>query len=161
MDAVVDFLRRLPDEIRRVGGSLPLRAGLLLLALLLNLGFYLPSLPEGTPGAGVPGLDKVVHLVVFGLTVFAAGRLLAPRRRFPMGWVVVVAIAHALLIELLQWVALPQRSGDLGDVLFDVLGIALGAGLWIGERYRRRTAEAAELDPQEDPLPESIENGVR
>lgn len=152
MDAVVDFLRRLPAEIHRVGGSLPLRAGLLLLALLMNIGFYLPSLPEGTPGAGVPGLDKVVHLVVFALTVFAAGWLLAPRRRFPMGWVVIVAIAHALLIELIQWVALPQRSGDAGDLLFDVVGIALGVGLWIGARIRRRRTEADEVPAPEEPV---------
>lgn len=145
MDAVVDFLRRLPHEIDRVGGSLGGRAGLLVLAVLLNIGFYLPSLPEGTPGAGVPGIDKLVHLLVFALTVFAAGWLLAPRKRFPMGWVVIVAVVHALLIELVQLVALPQRSGDGVDILFDVLGIALGLGLWIGVRLRRRPS-APELE---------------
>jgi len=141
MDAVVDFLRRLPAQIVAAGGSLPARAGVLLLALVLNVGFYLPSLPEGTPGEGVPGLDKVVHVLVFALTVWATGRLLAPMRRFPMGWVVLVALAHALLIELIQLLVLPQRSGDWADVLFDVLGIALGTGLWILERGRARRAE--------------------
>lgn len=163
MDAVVDFLRRLPDEISRVGGSLVWRAGLLALAVLLNIGFYLPSLPAGTPGSGVPGMDKAVHLLVFALTVFAAGRLLAPRRRFPMGWVVIVAIAHALLIELVQLVALPQRSGDGIDILFDVIGIALGLGLWIGERVRRNStapeleAEAG-LEPGPDVEPEPVDH---
>lgn len=151
MDAVVDFLRRLPDEIGRVGGSVARRAGLLAVALLLNIGFYLPSLPEGTPGAGVPGMDKAVHLLVFALTVFAAGRLLAPRKRFPMGWVVLVALAHALLIELVQ-LALPQRSTEGADVMFDVIGIALGFGLWLGERLRRRTI-AAEPEEEPEPLP--------
>ena len=136
MDAAVDLLRRLPDEIDRAGGSLVRRAGLLAIALLLNLGFYLPSLPQGTPGAGLPGIDKAVHLLVFALTVFAAGRLLAPQRRFPMGWVVVLACAHAVLIELVQ-LALPQRSADLGDVVFDLLGVALGLVLWLGERRRQ------------------------
>jgi len=149
MDAVVDFLRRLPDEIRAVGGSLVWRAGLLALAVLLNIGFYLPSLPEGTPGVGAPGLDKLVHLLVFALTVFAAGRLLAPRKRFPMGWIVIVAIAHALLIELVQLVVLPQRSGDALDVLFDAIGVALGIGLWIGERLRRGSL-GPELDPSSE-----------
>lgn len=138
MDAVVDFLRRLPAEIGRVGGSLPWRVGLLMLALLLNVGFYLPSLPDGMPGAGVPGLDKAVHLLVFAVTVFAAGRLLAPCKRFPIGWVVIVALAHALLIELVQLVALSQRSGDGMDLLFDVVGIALGVAAWAGERRSRR-----------------------
>ncbi|MGO1408499.1 MAG: VanZ family protein [Brachybacterium sp.] len=152
MDAVADFLRRLPDEISRVGGSLVRRAGLLALAVLLNIGFYLPSLPEGTPGAGVPGLDKAVHLLLFALTVFAAGRLLAPRKRFPMGWVVIIALVHALLIELVQLVALPQRSGDGLDILFDVIGIALGIGLWTGERLRR-SSFVPELETAAEPEP--------
>lgn len=134
MDAVVAHLRRLPDEIALAGGSLPWRAGLLLLALAANIGFYLPSLPSGTPGTALPGVDKAVHLLVFALTVFAAGRLLAPRRRFPIGWVALVALAHALLIELVQLLVLPQRSGDAADLLFGVLGIALGVAAWAGER---------------------------
>lgn len=141
MDAVVDFLRRLPAQNAAAGGSLPARAAVLLLALVLNVGFYLPSLPAGTPGQGVPGVDKLVHLLVFALTVWAAGRLLAPVRRFPMGWVVLVALAHALLVELVQLLVLPQRSGDWADVLLDVLGIALGTGLWVLERGRARRGE--------------------
>jgi VanZ family protein len=150
MDAVAEYLSRLPHEVRRVGGSLPWRIGALVLALVLNIGFYLPSIPGSVPGAGIPGVDKVVHLVVFALTVWAAGRLLAPRRRFPMGWVVVVAFVHALLIELIQLVLLPQRGAEGADVLVDVIGIALGVGLWIGERLRRRRAELEEPEFEED-----------
>ena len=142
MDAVVEFLRRLPSEIRRVGGSVPWRLALLALTLAANIGFYLPSLPEGTPGLGVPGLDKAVHLLVFAATVFAAGRVLAPRKRFPIGWVVIAALVHALLIELIQLVALAERSGDLLDLLFDVVGIALGVAAWAGERMLRRDSAA-------------------
>ncbi|MGO1225590.1 MAG: VanZ family protein [Brachybacterium sp.] len=151
MDVAVDFIRRLPSEIRRVGGSLVWRLGLLALALLLNIGFYLPSLPEGTPGTDMPGLDKAVHLLVFALTVFAAGRVLAPRKRFPMGWVVIVALAHAVLIELVQLVAMPARSGDAADVLFDVVGIALGLAVWVGERVLRRAAAQHQVDPEDEP----------
>ncbi|MGP9538938.1 VanZ family protein [Brachybacterium sp. AOP43-C2-M15] len=161
MDAVVEFLHRLPSEIRRVDGSVPRRVGLLALALLLNIGFYLPALPAGTPGEGVPGIDKAVHLLVFALTVFAVGRVLAPRRRFPMGWVVIAALAHAVLIELVQLVALPQRSGDGADILFDAVGIALGVALWIGERVLRRTAAIRRADPEDDPLPRPLEHEVR
>ncbi|HJG90853.1 MAG TPA: VanZ family protein [Brachybacterium massiliense] len=142
MDAVVEFLHRLPSEIRRVGGSVPWRLALLALTLAANIGFYLPSLPEGTPGLGVPGLDKAVHLLVFAATVFAAGRVLAPRKRFPIGWVVIAALVHALLIELIQLVALAERSGDLLDLLFDVVGIALGVTAWAGERMLRRDSAA-------------------
>src|SRR5690625_3702981 len=86
MDAIAAFLSRLPDEIRHAGGSVPLRLLVLGVALVLNLGFYLPRV-SGVPGAGVPGADKIAHVVVFALTVWAAGRVLAPLSRFPMGWV--------------------------------------------------------------------------
>ena len=148
MDAVVEFLRRLPEEIRRVGGSLPWRLGLLAFALVLNLGFYLPSLPEATPGTDVPGLDKAVHLLVFAFTVFAAGRVFAPRKRFPVGWVVIAAVVHAGLIELVQLVALAERSGDLADLLFDVVGIALGVSAWAGERVLRRASAQHQVEPE-------------
>lgn len=143
------IVTRTPTEIRRAGGSVPWRLGLLGLALLLNIGFYLPSIPDGTPGVGVPGLDKAVHVVVFALTVWAAGRVLAPVSRFPMGWVVIAAAAHAGLIELIQ-LALPERGGSGGDLVADIVGIALGVGLWIGERQRRRRViEQAVLDEDE------------
>lgn len=148
MDTVVEFLHRLPSEIRRVGGSVPWRLALLALTLAANIGFYLPSLPEGTPGLGVPGLDKAVHLLVFAATVFAAGRVLAPRKRFPIGWVVIAALVHALLIELIQLVALAERSGDLLDLLFDVVGIALGVAAWAGERMLRRASASHQVVPQ-------------
>ena len=149
MDAVAEYLRRVPAEITRAGGSLPWRAGLLGLALLVNIGFYLPLSPGGL---ALPGLDKAVHLLVFALTVFAAGRLLAPRRRFPIGWIVLVALVHAVMIELVQLLAIPGRSGDALDVLFDVVGIALGLVAWAGERVLRRAATEREVEPAAPPL---------
>src|SRR5699024_10619052 len=147
-------------------------------ALVLNLGFYLPRV-SGVPGAGVPGADKIAHVVVFALTVWAAGRVLAPLSRFPMGWVVIAALVHTGLIEIIQgllpgpgwaagpvlaplsrspmgWVVIaalvhpvlieiiqglflgPGRGAEAGDVLAGVIGIAIGTGLWIGERLRER-----------------------
>lgn len=69
---------------------------------------------------------------LFAATV-AHRRQPAPARRFPIGWVVVAAPVHALVVELVQHAAIPGRSGDPLDVLFDVVGIALGP-LWAGER---------------------------
>lgn len=146
MSALHRFILDLPVQIREVGGSLPLRIALAVLALALNIGFYLPSIPSETPGAGVPGLDKVYHLVVLALTVWALGRLLAPLRRFPIGWVVLAALAQVLLVELVQSLALAERSGDLGDAIAGVLGIGVGLGAWILERRRSVT------DPDADAL---------
>lgn len=150
MDALSEFFSRLPAEVRRAGGSLPARAAVLVLALVANVGFYLPSIPAAAPGAGVPGVDKIVHVGVFTLTVWAAGRLLAPAQRFPMGWVVLAAIAHALLIEVIQAALLPERSADGADLLADLAGVALGLGIWGAERVWRERREAASFDEVEE-----------
>ncbi|MFC0673611.1 VanZ family protein [Brachybacterium hainanense] len=115
----------------------PARLLVLGLAVVLNIGFYLPSVPK-PPGGGswMPNLDKIVHILVFALTVWALGRILAPRRRFPIGWVVVGAIGHAALIEIVQGLAFDERSMSADDVLADVLGIGLGVLAWWVERRR-------------------------
>lgn len=128
---------QLPRDIATVGGLLPWRLSVLALALVLNVGFYLPDVPSPPGTMEVPGLDKVVHVGVFALTAWAAGRLLAPRRRFPMGWVVLVLIGHAILIELLQGALLPDRTADGADVLADLLGVGLGLAAWTIERRVR------------------------
>ena len=94
------------------------RIALVVIALAANIGFYLPKVPAAGGAGGIPGLDKVVHISVFALTVWAVGRLVAPVRRFPMGWVVLGALTHAGLIELVQSFE-PARSADPGDLLAD------------------------------------------
>ncbi|GAB2547695.1 VanZ family protein [Brachybacterium huguangmaarense] len=107
------------------------------LALVLNAGFYLPRVPGAEPvGLLVPMADKLVHVGVFALTVWAIGRVLAPRRRFPIGWVALGALAHAVLVEAIQGALLPGRSASPGDVVADAIGIALGVTAWWAERGR-------------------------
>lgn len=125
------------------------------LALLANVGFYLPSVPSPGPAVGgIPGIDGIYHVGTFALTVWAVGRLLAPSRRFPIGWVVLVAVAHGALIEAVQGAALPHRSADPGDVLADLVGIVLGLGLWCAERRwspLSRPAPPSARDPERPP----------
>lgn len=86
----------------------------------------------------IPGLDKIVHVGVFALTVWAVARVL-PRDagRPTLAAVVGIALVHAVLIEVVQGVVLPGRSGSAGDVLADAAGIALGLALWALERRIR------------------------
>lgn len=139
-------LRSLWDGIRAdlggLGAHLPLRVALVVFTLALHIGFFLPKVPSVGSADGVPGIDKVVHIGVFALTVWAAGRLLAPVRRFPIGWVAIAAFAQAWLIELVQS-TMPNRSADPLDVLADTAGIALGLLLWSWERRRARRALSA------------------
>ncbi|PWH05254.1 VanZ family protein [Brachybacterium endophyticum] len=118
------------------------------LALLANVGFYLPSVPST---GGVGGIDTLYHVGVFALTVWAVGRVLAPASRFPIGWVVLAAVVHALLIEVLQGLLLPHRSADPLDVLSDLLGIGIGLLTWWGERRISASGPASGTDPVRPP----------
>jgi VanZ family protein len=94
------------------------------LAVVLNLGaLYSP----GSPGPGIPYLDKAVHLLLFAAVAFTGRRI-----GLPPGWLAGVLLLNAGVSEVVQHAWLPYRSGDLYDALADVAGLALG--LWIGGR---------------------------
>lgn len=95
-------------------------AGAVLVQLVV---LYAPS----GPGAGpFPHSDKVVHVTVFLVPVFVA--LAAGMTR----WLVVAVFgAHAVVSEVVQAWVLPTRSGDVWDVVADLVGVSLGVGLWL------------------------------
>jgi VanZ family protein len=113
-----------PDPVRFLGWLA------LLVALVLQaVGLYSASAPG--PEVGVPGMDKVGHLVAFAVPA-ALAWLLGAR------WVVVALVLHALLSEPLQaWVA-PLREPDPLDAVADLVGIALG--VTVARALRRRSA---------------------
>lgn len=93
------------------------------LAVLLQLAvLYAPSTPDGVPG--IPGLDKLVHAGVFLLPALLG--VLAGLGPWRLG---IVLAAHAVVSELVQHLLLPQRSGDVLDVLADLAGVAAGLAL--------------------------------
>ncbi len=77
--------------------------------------------PFGIGGPGVPGLDKVVHVAVFG-AVALAGRVAG------VGvWPLVVGLGlHAVVSEVVQGALLDRRGADPLDVVADLVGVALG-----------------------------------
>lgn len=78
-----------------------------------------------TPRAGGPQLfpqvDKVVHLATFG-SVAWAGLWAGLGARW---WVPVVA-ANAVVSEAVQYALLAHRTGDVWDVVADLVGVVLG-----------------------------------
>lgn len=133
-------------------------AALLLLAAVANIGFYLPEVPAAPGGIDIAGGDKAFHAGVFALTAWSLGRVLAPAaaltpagrpRRFPIGWVVLGCLAHAVVIEIVQGALLADRSASIADVAADAAGIALGVGLWALERRRR--GPGSRRDPADAP----------
>ena len=72
-------------------------------------------------GVGVPGGDKVVHAVLFGLLAATA------RVRFGGSTAVLAAVlGYATVSEVVQALVLSERSGDLWDLLADAAGAVAG-----------------------------------
>ncbi|HVF19971.1 MAG TPA: VanZ family protein [Mycobacteriales bacterium] len=88
-------------------------------ALLSVVTLFLPEAPGAE--VSVPGLDKVVHALLFALLAVTARWRFGPRRVVP-----VALLLYAGGSELAQAVLLPNRSGDLLDVAADLTGVVLG-----------------------------------
>ncbi len=101
-------------------GALAVSAALAVAVQLVVL--YAPRAP-GSPL--FPGSDKVVHVLVFAVPVLLLLLAGAPER------VVLVLLAlHAVVSEVVQGALLPDRSADPLDVVADLVGVAVGWGLW-------------------------------
>ncbi|WP_222193810.1 VanZ family protein [Modestobacter italicus] len=92
-------------------------AVLVSLAVLFAPASDVPSAP--------PGVDKVVHLLLFA-ALSLTGRWAGVRRGVLAGLLVV----YAALSELLQSLDLLNRSTSVADWLADVVGVLLGLLLW-------------------------------
>ncbi len=106
------------------------RIGFVAAVVLQLYGVYTPR--EAGPHVGIPGIDKVAHLFLFGSVAF-----LGLMVRIPVRWLIGALVANAIVSELVQYAVLPQRDGDPFDVLADLAGVAVGA--WLAFRVMRRT----------------------
>jgi VanZ family protein len=94
------------------------------------LALYWPRIDVQGP---VTWSDKVMHVLLFMAPV-VAGLLAGLRPLYVVG-----AIAlHAPVSELVQHYLLPNRSGDVGDVVADLCGVVLGVTFVVVWRRLRR-----------------------
>jgi len=70
-------------------------------------------------------LDKIFHLGVYAILVLFFGFPLKPFSR-PFYWSIGFTILFGLSIEFIQHYLIPNRRGDVYDVLANLLGVALG-----------------------------------
>ncbi len=95
-------------------------AGPAFLAVVLLSGYVL-FWPTGGGQQPFPAADKVVHLLLFLLLASTA------RWRFGNALPALALVAvYAVVSEVVQGVALDERSGDPVDVVADLLGAGLG-----------------------------------
>jgi len=94
-------------------------------------------------GLSFTGIDKVGHLVVFGLLGIAWARALSGESIGDRGrWLAAVALTagFGFLDELHQYTN-PSRFFEWGDLLADFLGACLGAGVYLRMHPLRRWME--------------------
>ena len=72
-------------------------------------------------GSRLPGADKVVHALLFGLLAATARWRFGDRRGL-----LAAVLAYAAVSELVQALLLTERSGDLWDLLADAVGAVVG-----------------------------------
>ncbi|MBU9888543.1 MAG: VanZ family protein [Candidatus Omnitrophica bacterium] len=97
--------------------------------------FLLSSMPGGRmPQVPIPGIDKVGHLLEYGVLGFLLTRALLfswPRGR---GWKLSLATATVALLFGIsdEWhqTFVPGRSGEWGEALFDTVFALAGAFLY-------------------------------
>jgi hypothetical protein len=99
-----------------------------LLALAHVAALYWPRVSVADP---VAGSDKVVHVLLFALP--AAAGLRAGLRP---AYLLLPLALHAPVSEALQHFVLPNRSGDVLDVLADLGGVVVGATAAVVGRTR-------------------------
>ncbi len=114
------------------------RRGLMIAYLIGLIVLTLAPVPA-TPG-GLRGLDKPVHIALFGGLAIVlywnlrAGLWASLRPHLVMAVVLTAALAG--LIEVLQ-ALLPYRSGDVIDLAAGAVGGFVGAGMgWVALRVR-------------------------
>lgn len=108
---------------------------LLMIALTVHLyGLYVPGEPNAS--FAFPHADKVLH--VLGFFIPALLWLVLVRRWWPLG----VLAANAVASELVQQFWLPNRDGDVFDLVADLAGL-VAAGLV----YRWFSASIADSTP--------------
>lgn len=94
------------------------------------------SMVAGGGLLGIPNLDKIVHIVLFGTNVLFWGfyfRENSPpgSRRKPIILVLVfLAMLLGVVMEFVQLHFIPNRSFDAGDIVADAIG-AIAAGIWL------------------------------
>ncbi len=90
------------------------------------------------PGSAFPkenwldgiAFDKWVHLGLFAVLTFLWRFQFSAERKYDY-IVVMLAIAYGFGVEVIQHYFIPNRSFDVGDVIADAIGGAIGVLVWV------------------------------
>jgi VanZ family protein len=98
-------------------------------------------LESGMPEPGILPADKLVHIVLFALSTCLSCRAWSGKTA---RWTIVAGMSALAVITELGQIIIPGRSGELGDVTADLIGVLVGVLLcrfWLGERRSSLTRQ--------------------
>lgn len=125
--------------------------------ILVFVALMLPG--SSVPQSGMLEYDKAIHALLFGVGVFLWMRV--PWRSPAARWIIVLsALAFAPASEALQAVMGSGRAADPGDVVADLIGVALGAATWLFVRRIGPSSgdDDARSSERNDPAPRTKSN---
>lgn len=86
----------------------------------------------GAPSFYFPGMDKVIHAIMYGLfTVLALYEFFRHSHLnfLPFLLIMLAVFFYSILMEIMQYYLVDYRSGEVNDVLANFIGIFIGASL--------------------------------
>lgn len=108
--------------MRASGGTWSLRIWFAVAFVVHLIALYSPG--SGEPGS-IPGIDKLGHLGMFAALITPLLLLGSPP-----GWTLLLAALYGGVSEAIQAFAIPHRTGEFGDWVADLLGVALAWAIW-------------------------------
>lgn len=108
-------------------------------AILIEGLLLWPSPPDVPSAWSVPGVDKAVHMALFGMQAWLAVPPLKDTRR-PVWIALVGTIVFGVLTEWQQQFV-PGRAMELGDLAADSVGAMLGVLFAVSWAPRRRESQ--------------------
>ena len=100
--------------------------------MILFLSLAPTDIAGGVPSFYFPGMDKVIHGIMYGLfTMLALYEFFKHSRLnfLPFLLIMLAVFLYSILMEILQYYLVEYRSGEVNDVLANLTGIIIGASL--------------------------------
>jgi VanZ family protein len=110
----------------------------MILIIWLLIVLFLSIIPVKGPQTDLP-MDKIIHIIVYGITAYIFIRNLRIRMPFlkSIFLSVILASSYGLAMELLQY-ALPWRQFSLSDEAANISGALFFGILYAVKNYRRK-----------------------
>jgi VanZ family protein len=105
----------------------------ILFAIIIMILSLVPTdFSGGPPSFYFPGMDKIIHAIMYGLfTMLALYEFFKHKRLniLPFLLIMLAVFFYYILMEIMQYYLVEYRSGEVNDVFANFTGVFIGATL--------------------------------